>query len=50
MSIIKNIVELHQGRIWFESQENQGSTFFIEVPKNKNKKGIVTLIIFLQPS
>lgn len=33
MSIIKTIVELHQGKIWFESQENVGSTFYIEIPK-----------------
>ncbi|KAA3437076.1 sensor histidine kinase [Rufibacter hautae] len=33
MSIIKNIVELHKGNIWFESHEGQGSTFFVEVPK-----------------
>jgi two-component system, OmpR family, sensor histidine kinase VicK len=33
MSIIKTIVQLHQGQIWFESRENEGSTFFIEVPK-----------------
>ncbi|RDV15475.1 PAS domain-containing sensor histidine kinase [Pontibacter diazotrophicus] len=35
MSIIKTIVEWHQGRIWFESQENKGTIFFIEVPKNQ---------------
>ena len=33
MSIIKTIVEWHQGKIWFESRENKGTTFFIEVPK-----------------
>lgn len=33
LSIVKNIVELHQGRIWLTSEENQGSTFFIELPK-----------------
>ncbi len=33
MSIIKNIVELHKGRIWFESEENKGATFFIHIPK-----------------
>jgi two-component system sensor histidine kinase VicK len=33
MSIIKTIVELHQGKIWFESKEDAGSTFYIEVPK-----------------
>jgi two-component system sensor histidine kinase VicK len=33
MSIIKTIVEWHHGHIWFESQENKGTTFYIEVPK-----------------
>ena len=33
MSIIKNIVELHKGRIWFASEVNKGTTFFIEIPK-----------------
>jgi two-component system, OmpR family, sensor histidine kinase VicK len=33
MSIIKTIIEWHQGHIWFESQENKGTTFYIEVPK-----------------
>ncbi|GGG44751.1 PAS domain-containing sensor histidine kinase [Hymenobacter glacieicola] len=32
MSIIKTIVELHQGRIWFESAEGEGTTFFIRLP------------------
>ena len=33
MSIIKTIVEWHNGKIWFESEVNKGSTFFIELPK-----------------
>ncbi len=33
MSIIKTIVQWHKGRIWFESKENQGTTFFVEIPK-----------------
>ncbi|MBF9252996.1 PAS domain-containing sensor histidine kinase [Pontibacter sp. 172403-2] len=33
MSIIKTIVEWHQGRIWFESEVNVGTTFYIELPK-----------------
>lgn len=33
MSIIKTIVELHGGKIWFESKVNVGSTFYITIPK-----------------
>jgi two-component system sensor histidine kinase VicK len=33
MSIIKTIVEWHGGKIWFESKEGEGSTFFIQIPK-----------------
>lgn len=30
--IAKNIVEFHGGKIWFESKENKGSTFFVSLP------------------
>ena len=33
MSIVKQIVELHKGKIWVESRENVGTQFFIELPK-----------------
>ena len=33
LNIIKNIVQLHQGRVWCQSLENSGTTFFIELPK-----------------
>lgn len=33
MSIIKTIVEWHNGKIWFESEENKGTIFYIEIPK-----------------
>ena len=33
MSIIKAIVDLHQGKIWFESKVGLGTTFYIELPK-----------------
>ncbi len=31
--IAKNIVEANHGKIWFESQENKGSSFFISLPR-----------------
>ena len=30
--ITKEIVENHNGKIWFESKENEGSSFFISLP------------------
>jgi len=33
MSIIKSIVELHGGIVWFESEEGKGAIFYIELPK-----------------
>ena len=33
MSIIKTIVDWHNGNIWFESEEKKGTKFFIELPK-----------------
>jgi two-component system, OmpR family, sensor histidine kinase VicK len=32
MSIIKTIVNWHNGKIWFESEENKGTVFYIEIP------------------
>lgn len=30
--IAKNIIEKHHGKIWFESKENEGSSFFFSIP------------------
>jgi len=32
MSLIKTIVELHDGRVWVESREGAGATFYVELP------------------
>ncbi len=30
----KRIVEHHNGKIWFESKDGEGTTFFVQIPKN----------------
>ncbi len=41
LTITKELVELHHGRIWFESVVGEGTTFFVELPliqpKNNDK-------------
>ena len=32
LSISRHFVELHQGRMWVESEEGQGTTFFFQLP------------------
>ncbi len=32
LAIVKNIVENFKGHVWFETKENDGSTFYIEIP------------------
>jgi signal transduction histidine kinase len=32
LTLVKSVIEAHQGRIWFKSVEGVGSTFFVELP------------------
>jgi two-component system sensor histidine kinase VicK len=32
MHLIQTLVRLHKGHIWFESRENEGTTFYIKLP------------------
>ncbi|MCC5938199.1 MAG: tetratricopeptide repeat-containing sensor histidine kinase [Lunatimonas sp.] len=36
LAISKQIVKAHGGRIWFESEDGKGSTFFVELPLNES--------------
>lgn len=42
LSIVKNIVDNFRGKIWYTTEINKGTTFFVEIPLNKaepaNKK------------
>lgn len=35
LAMVKQIVELHEGRIWFETEVDKQTTFFVELPKAK---------------
>ena len=39
LAIARHIAEAHRGRIWFESEDGQGSTFFVALPRRRRTAG-----------
>jgi signal transduction histidine kinase len=35
LAISRQIVEAHEGKIWFESNAGAGTTFYVELPKRR---------------
>jgi PAS domain S-box-containing protein len=35
LPIVKKLVQIHQGEVWFESELNKGTTFFVSLPINQ---------------
>jgi signal transduction histidine kinase len=33
LAMVQQIIKAHEGNIYFESEENKGTTFFVELPK-----------------
>lgn len=33
LTIVSRYLDLMKGKIWFESEEGKGSTFFVEIPQ-----------------
>lgn len=33
LAMVKSIIESYSGKIWFESEKDHGTTFFVEIPK-----------------
>jgi signal transduction histidine kinase len=38
LALAKTVIEQHGGRIWVNSQENQGSTFYVSLPREPTPK------------
>ena len=47
LTISKHIIEYHQGRIWAESEEGEGSTFFFLLPKHIGAEADELLLDFM---
>lgn len=45
LSICRQIIENHQGKIWFDSEDRHGTTFFIRLPKPVGAEARVTNMV-----
>jgi signal transduction histidine kinase len=39
LPIVKSLVEMHNGDIWFESESGKGTTFFVALPVSQPETG-----------
>ncbi len=37
LPIVKSLVEMHKGEVWFETETGQGTTFFVSLPINQDE-------------
>ncbi len=49
LSIVQTLVAMHNGRIWFESEENKGTTFSMWIPFEQPESG-ADLLAVLSPA
>jgi signal transduction histidine kinase len=42
LTVSKHLVELHEGKLWVESELGKGSTFFFSLPVAKQEAGMAT--------
>lgn len=40
LAIVLKLVEKHQGKIWFESKEGEGTIFYVQFPLTKNQEAV----------